>query len=103
MSSADGKTFVNKVPVVGNTSPAGPALASFNNKLYLAWTGTDKAGDLNVMSSPDGETFEVQNKKTLGDTGRSGPALASFNNKLYLGWTGTDAKGDLNVSSSTGF
>jgi hypothetical protein len=70
-----------------------PALAVFNGRAYMAWTGTN--GQLNVVSTADGVHIE---KVTLPDTSRTGPTLAAFNGRLYLGWTGLD--GRLNVESS---
>jgi hypothetical protein len=75
-----------------------PALAVFNNRLYIAWAGTDKYALLNVKSSQDGEKFS--NKVTLREDSAYGPALAVFNNRLYLAWTGVDPQHSLNIISS---
>lgn len=83
---------------LGEYSYHGPALAAFNNRLYIAWTGTDKYALLNVKSSGDGDTFI--NKVTLREDSAYGPALAVFNNRLYLAWTGVDPQHSLNIISS---
>jgi hypothetical protein len=78
-----------------------PALANFDDRLFLAWTGTDDAHHLNIMSSADGITFE--NKQTLVETSIAGPALGVFggvHDRFVLAWTGTDDAHHLNVRSS---
>jgi hypothetical protein len=90
----NGYQLESKVTLSNYLSPGrSPALAVFNGRAYMAWTGTD--GQLNVVSTADGVHIE---KVTLADTSRTGPALAAFNGRLYLGWTGLD--GRLNVESS---
>lgn len=84
------------LPVTLNQSSShGPALAFYNNSLYLAWTGTD--GQLNVISSSDGTTWT--NQVTLGQHSNTAPALIASSNSLSLVWTGTDGK--LNVIFSS--
>jgi hypothetical protein len=77
-----------------------PALAVFNKRLYIAWTGTDKYALLNVKSSQDGETFDSKVTIRTEDSAY-GPALAVFNNRLYLAWTGVDKQHSLNIISSS--
>lgn len=82
----------------------GVALAAFNGRLYLAWTGTDSGHTLNVASSADGVSWNppaLPFKKPGSQNSDWGPALASFNGRLYLAWTGTDSNHTLNVASST--
>jgi hypothetical protein len=71
-------------------SRVGPAVARFNNRLHLAWTGTDNR--LNIMSStsPNLGIFQFRNKRTSTQTSTVGPALAVLGNRLFLAWTGTD-------------
>jgi hypothetical protein len=92
--------FAHKV-TLGDTALGAPALAPTpaGTAIALAWTGTDAAHHLNVMTSPNGQTFG--GKVTLGDTSIDGPAIASGNGRLFLAWTGTDASHHLNVMSST--
>src|SRR5262249_30092018 len=52
-----------------------PTMATFNNKLYVGWTGTDT--HLNLMSSSDGVNFD--DTFTISDTSIQGPSLAGFN------------------------
>lgn len=68
-----------------------PALANFNARLYLAWTGCDAQHHLNIEYSTDGTNWG--NKVTLTDTAMdgTGPALVPFNNDLYIAWAGTDS------------
>ena len=50
-----------------------------------AWTGTDRAHQLNVGSSPDRVAFG--NVVTIAQTSAAGPALASFDRSLDIAWT----------------
>ena len=88
----EGRQLLSTLP---ETSDFAPAMAYFNGKIYIAWTGTN--GDLNVESSSNGRTFG--NKVTLPETSNAGPALASFDGRLDIAWTGTD--GRLNDESSS--
>jgi hypothetical protein len=116
-SSTDGVHFGGKV-TLGDTSSAAPALSEYHDlnsgedRLALAWTGTDWFHRLNVMSTTDGSHFF--NKVTLNETSyiqyssRFGiyraamaPALASFGGYLWLGWTGSDPAHHLNTIVST--
>jgi hypothetical protein len=84
-----------KVPTSGLVSPVrleetsdyGPALASLDGRLYLAWTGTDKR--LNLISSTDsGVTFGpkvIYPEQSLGAR-----ALCALQGDLYWAWTGLD-------------
>lgn len=98
----------------------GPSLAVYQDRLYLAWAGTDR--HLNMVSSTDGGKTLDSSTKWLGakDTSISherierdtenntsritsssypGPVLAVYNDKLHIAWTGTDTR--LNVMTST--
>jgi len=80
---------------LAETSESGPALTTFNDRLYIAWAGTD--GRLNVMSSSDGVNFS--GKVTLSEFSFVAPALTLFQGRLTIAWTGTD--GRLNIMSSS--
>jgi hypothetical protein len=83
--------------LVGTTftesSYSAPAIATFNNHLYIAWRGTDD--HINV------EDLTTQAKRTLTETTSATPALAVYNNRLVISWTGTDAGHHLNVESAS--
>lgn len=81
-----------------NTSRSDLALVDFHGTLFVAWTGTDPAGKLNIASYVNG-SFE--NKVTLQQTSFTGPALAFFQGRLYMAWIGTDRNHSLNIASST--
>ncbi len=88
------------------TSSASPALASWQGRLYLAWTGNDLR--LNTISTPDGRRFsdkrtlDHKSYKTVSKTSSSssgftetrtvalGPSLAGSQSGLQLAWTGSD-------------
>jgi hypothetical protein len=116
-SSADGVRFGNKVtlnqtsfkPVViakiHTQMEMAPALATFDGRLWLAWTGSDPQHHLNTMSSADGINFNQL--ATYVATSEDGPALAVQHgasagqpDRLFLGWTGVGNK-LLNVMSTT--
>lgn len=85
--------FSNKV-TLGDTSPLSPALASLNNRLYIAWKG-DGNDHLNVMSSSDGQHFT--GKYTSPETSPRAPGLCEHNGMLFVGWKG-DGNDKLNVA-----
>lgn len=71
-----------------------PALAASEDRLFLAWTGTDD--QLNVFVSPD------RTKATFEKSGPCGPAL-SYHAGLYLGWKGKGNDHPNCMSSPDGF
>jgi hypothetical protein len=81
-------------------TPVGPALAAFNGRLFMAWTGIDEFAQLNVISSADGVTWRNQDKVVVREDSRYGPALCAFQGRLYMAWTGVDEFAQLNVISS---
>ena len=86
--------------VLGDTSKRGPALASHNGRLFLAWKGASDDA-LNLMFSDDnGATF--RGKRTFGEFSDHGPALASHNEQLFLAWKGSGNE-KLNVAKVTFF
>jgi hypothetical protein len=98
-------------PLVGNFttittnqfSTLAPALAVYQNTVWMAWTGTNNA--LNIAALPMNgnnmlEAFGVGNN----DASNQAPALAVAEingvQELVMAWTGTDSKHHLNVASS---
>lgn len=75
----------------GERSIDGISAVVFQNKIFIAWTGTDER--INVM-----KLDEPKSKITLSETSQFGPALAVLENTLYLAWTGTDTR--LNIIRS---
>jgi hypothetical protein len=78
-----------------DSSYVGPALAAFNNQLYMAYSGTDQ--NIRILSSSQGDN--LGNKITLSNMSYVTPALAVFNGLLYLAHTGTD--NNLFISSTS--
>lgn len=79
--------------LITETTDHTPALAYFNGRFYLAWTGRDAQRTVNVISSSNCETWS--GKQTLNtEPGRArstaGPALAAAADRLYLAWRGTN-------------
>ena len=94
-------TIVSKV-TLPETSIDGPSLwtsPSGDVRAILAWTGTDGAHRLNVMTSADGVTYS--GKVTLNETSLYRPAVASVSSdsgaRIDIAWMGTDAKHSVNV------
>ncbi|MCX5610650.1 glycoside hydrolase [Streptomyces sp. NBC_00047] len=81
--------------VLGQSSEKGPALASHNGRLWLAWRGSGNEQLNLAFSDDDGVTF--QGTQTFSDTSTHAPALASHRGRLYLAWKGLDI-GRLNVA-----
>jgi hypothetical protein len=71
----DGLEGRQLLTILPETSSFAPARATFDGKIYIAWTGTDSAHRLNVESSSDGVHFG--NKVTLPETSDAAPALAA--------------------------
>lgn len=84
---------------LGDTSIDGPGLwtsSSGTVRSVLAWTGTDPAHHLNVMTSAIGTLYG--NKVILPDTSVGRPAVTRTpSGKVAIAWTGTDAANTLNV------
>ncbi|MEO6502436.1 MAG: sialidase family protein [Jatrophihabitantaceae bacterium] len=81
--------------VLGESSDAGPAVASYNGRLFLAWRGSGNP-QLNMSVSNDGGA-SFGGKRVFGDTSPFAPALVSHNGGLFLAWTG-EGDGQLNVA-----
>jgi hypothetical protein len=98
-SSPDGVNWDSKVTLAetvsgggGGIAYAGPSLAAFDGRLYVAWNGNDPGNHINVASSSDGVTFG--NRVTYAESCRdaSGPSLVTFKGKLYVSWTAGNRK-----------
>lgn len=79
----------------------GPAIVSQNQRLVLAWSGTDNPSHLNVIVSSDGINwngkFTIPNETTQNAVGLA----FDGGNRVFIAWTGTDSDRSLNVMSST--
>ena len=77
-----------------------PAMAVFNNKLYVAYLANDGTNELYVTSSSDGVNFAAATGYSNLLMG-SAPALAVFNSKLYVAFRSNDSRNILFVTSSS--
>lgn len=97
--------FGAATPIQLENSTLPPSLAVFNNRIYIAWTGTDN--QLNVMSSPDGVTWNEDTHARLGQFTVWGPSLAVFNSKLHIAFSNFSSDGTNTcvalMSSTDGF
>lgn len=88
-SSANGQTDWSTInQVTDQVSAAAPALAVFDNKLYLAYTVADTL-DLFVCWSADGVNWPAANRVQVPNQNSKGtPSLTVFDNKLFVGFIG---------------
>ncbi len=101
MTSNDGLHYSNK-HTLGENSLWRPAVTiSSGGKspiITLAWTGTDSAHTLNLMSI-DAVDFHIIKKVTLwGETSFTAPAVTRWGSGyILLSWAGTDSNHSLNT------
>jgi hypothetical protein len=99
--SADGQTWSPNTQVKNQSSKAAPALAEFENKLWIAFVANDTSNQLLVSHSADGQSWspstQVQNQSS-----KAAPALAVFENKLWIAFVANDATNKLLISHSAG-
>lgn len=89
--------------VLPDTSIDGPAIMmTYAPATVLAWTGTDSAHHINLMTSSDG--LHYGHKITLPETSLWRPAIAFIDTgrgapygTIVLAWTGTDPNHTLNL------
>ncbi len=97
MTSSNGLSFTNK-HILSETSSFRPAIAAVstdpNPTVEIAWTGTDAAHHLNLLSGIPGLGFE---KVILRDTSFTAPSLALNGGTVFLAWAGTDTNHSVNV------
>lgn len=95
--------ILHEYPAGGNTSNYSPALTiqTYNNRLFLAFTGTDSK--IYVTSSSDGQHWGPQNQWS-GETSVGGLGFAYGGTSLYplslwIVWIGADSSHSLNLGS----
>src|SRR6266480_55314 len=97
--SADGQSWGPNTQVQNQSSKAPPALAVFDNRLWIAFVANDATNQLLVSHSAGGKTWspssEVQNQSS-----KAAPALAVFDNRLWIAFVANDASNKLLVSQS---
>ncbi len=79
--------------------PTGPAIAAFNDKLYMAWVGHGEGTERIAISSSSNGGQRFDTLDFLPETSGSAPALASFDGRLYIAWAGPGHH--LNVATSS--
>jgi hypothetical protein len=63
-------------------TPTGPAIAAFNDKLYMAWVGHGEGTERIAISSSSNGGQRFDTLDFLPETSASTPALASFDGRL---------------------
>jgi len=105
VASRDGKTWTDNQPIQYNSgnfftnllpqvSLQAPALAVWNDTLYLAFVNNDSS--ILLASSRDGKTWT--DNQPIGDVGfasSQAPALAAWNNTLHLAFVDNDSTNNL--------
>jgi FAD binding domain len=91
-------------------SPHPPAVAFFNGRYYLAWTGTGKDDGnpyIHLMRSDATGEFWSDHIRFDGTLGRpeaqsrEGPVLLAANGKLHIVWVGSNSPGQFRWITST--
>ena len=95
----EGRRLMSSFGATVNDSSA-PAIAEFNNKIYIAYYNAVRQGPLRLESSPVNAS-DFGNQVDLPAKSLTTPALAVFNGRLYLAWTGNNKAHDVNVASSS--
>jgi len=92
--------FTNKTDLVTENQPA---LAVFDNKLWLSGRGSISTSAVFITSSDDGLTWSNANRVKPGGTNlesSAGPALEVFNNNLFLAASGLGGDNQIYLTSS---
>ncbi len=84
---ADKVTVTDNDHGIEESTDSAPALAAFNGKLYLAWTGEDDVVNIVQLDTNNGGQ-EVSGTKEHFSTSEAGPALGVAGGQLYLAFTG---------------
>ena len=101
-------------PTVGNfqtvttnqLSAFAPALAVYDNTVWMAWTGTNNVLNIAAVDANPGSLTATPEAFTVGnnDASSQAPALAVAEvngvQQLVIAWTGTDSSHHLNIASS---
>src|SRR5262245_31959136 len=76
--------------ILGDTSSTAPALASHDNKLFIAWKGSGN-DNLNLMYSDlhPVVSFRTDLKHISAETSDAAPTVATHRRKLFVGWKGS--------------
>lgn len=83
--------------IMNDTAVNAPGAVEFNNRIVVAWAGTDPEQHLNILQSQEEDVWF--DKLTLADTSPTGATLCVFRNRLYLAWSGSFNQ-QLNIMSS---
>lgn len=83
--------------IFSETSPLGPALASMQGRLYLAWKG-DGNDFLNIMVSTDGGASFINKLIITDDTSPRAPSLGARDDGLYMAFRGEAGTGNARVN-----
>ena len=93
-------SFPAGTPYANFQMGSAPAMAVFNNKLYVAYLANDSSNILYITSSSDGVNFAAATAYPNIQMG-SAPALAVFNGSLYVAFRSNDSRNILFISASS--
>ncbi len=101
----EGRRLMSMAPVSAASQglvggPSSPAIAGFNDKIYMAVVNGSSGDRIAITSSSDGGA-KFGNLVDFPERTNTTPALATFDGRLYIAWRGTNSAHELNVESST--
>jgi hypothetical protein len=97
--STDAVHWQPNTQVQNQSSKAAPALAVFDNQLWIAFVANDASNQLLVSHSADGLTWSPSTH-VPNQSSKAAPALAVFDNKLWIAFVANNASNQLLVSKS---
>jgi guanine deaminase len=99
--SIDGVDWSDAVRAEGHRSKYAPAIASFVERLVMAYVSNNDRNELIVITSGDrGRTWTTSDNVVRGASCARAPAVAAFNNKLVIAYVSTETNGPLYASWS---
>ena len=92
-----------KNPSQSQSSKAAPALAVFQNKLWIAFVANDASNQLLICNSGNGQDWsdnsQVKNPNQ-SQSSKAAPALAVFQNKLWIAFVASNNTNQLLICNS---
>src|SRR5215472_10196387 len=92
-----------KNPSQSQSSKAAPALAVFQNKLWIAFVANDTSNQLLICNSGNGQDWSdniLVKNPSQSQSSKAAPALAVFQNKLWIAFVASDTSNQLLICNS---
>jgi hypothetical protein len=84
---APGNLLLTGKNVIDEYSNNHVAVAAFDGKVFVAWTGVNDLHNVNIAYSDDGYTFPKKNVITLNESSGAAPCLTVYGGELCLLWS----------------